>query len=67
MRRLIPLLAVPALALGFIFAPFGTQEAKADIWIDVYCRVALVRLIQAEEAGDFVTYDQIADQYERIC
>jgi hypothetical protein len=67
MRRLIPLLAVPALALGFIVAPVGTQEAKASIYIDVYCRVALVRLMEAEEAGDYVTYDQIADQYERIC
>ncbi|WP_238005318.1 hypothetical protein KZZ52_17420 [Dactylosporangium sp. AC04546] len=51
MRRLIPLLAVPALVLGFTLAPSGTPEVKAidpGMGMQVYCSVWVYRLLLFE-------------------
>ncbi|MET7393819.1 hypothetical protein ABZS66_10035 [Dactylosporangium sp. NPDC005572] len=70
MRRLIILLAVPALALSFFFAPSGTREAKAldpGFGMQIYCSLWVYRLLQAEAANDWVTYEQLWAQSSQYC
>jgi hypothetical protein len=55
-RRLLGVLAVPALALGFAFAPAGTDEAQAypgpyDLQ-GVACSIAAGRIAYAASQGD---------------
>jgi hypothetical protein len=61
MRRFILLLAVPALALGFTFAPSGTGQAKAAAFPDpgFVCSIAASQIARAAYYEDWATVDQV--------
>jgi hypothetical protein len=67
-RRLLALLAVPALALGFAFASPATDQAQAlpAIPTDWFCPYVGQKMAEAEYYQDVPSYIYWADMAEKL-
>jgi hypothetical protein len=69
-RRILALLAVPALALGIAFAPPGTDEAQAMPIPDLSgyaCWQARQYVAEAYSYGDYETAQYIEEWVAQYC